>query len=512
VARTGAVSLVISGEDADNAQTYSTTNGDISSRASTAATVAWTPADWNTVGERGLDQQTENIAAIIQEIVDRAGWTSGDAIALTITGNGKRAAESFNGSQAGAPLLHIEYALPDDGIPRIDLDANDSSGAVTSDFAANFYVGTTPVAIADSDTLITDSDSLMLASATITITNPETGDALATVGELSGLITANLTANGTILNLTGPGTLAEYQVAIETVTFDNPLADPVASPRIVEVTVNDGTTEGLAATTMVNVVGPGFEFMVIADSPYNSGDFADLDNAFANMPAETQFVIHLGDIAGHDSFNPATYFPQVASTLQGSTVPLFIILGDNEYNDTPDPDAAFAEWSDTFVHFDQNWSHSLGVVYQDVRQENFSFVIDNTLFIGLNLVGSSVHDAHEWATRTADDLAWVEDMFGQFGATASNAVLFGYASPGHSGYSDFKAGFLNVAQDFQKPILYLQGDTHAWDLTTSYAEAPNITKVIVDQTNGSNAPLQVTVNNDPDDPFDSDHDFGGIFL
>jgi len=155
VARTGAVSLVISGEDADNAQTYSTTNGDISSRASTAATVAWTPADWNTVGERGLDQQTENIAAIIQEIVDRAGWTSGDAIALTITGNGKRAAESFNGSQAGAPLLHIEYALPDDGIPRIDLDANDSSGAVTSDFAANFYVGTTPVAIADSDTLIT---------------------------------------------------------------------------------------------------------------------------------------------------------------------------------------------------------------------------------------------------------------------------------------------------------------------------------------------------------------------
>ena len=103
-------------------------------------------------------------------------------------------------------------------------------------------------------------------------------------------------------------------------------------------------------------------------------------------------------------------------------------------------------------------------------------------------------------------------MFGQFGASASNAVLFGHASPKHSGYDVFEDGFITAAQDFDKPILYLQGDSHKWDLDTApWSEAPNITKVIIDRT-GPNPPLQVTVDNDPDDPFASDHDFGGLFL
>ena len=509
---TGAVSLMISGEDADNAQTYSSTNGDISSRASTNASVAWNPADWNTVGESGLDQQTENIAAVIQEIVDRAGWTSGDAIALTITGNGKRTAESFNGSQANAPLLHIEYALPADGIPRIDLDADDSSGVPDNDFEAVFSGGGAPVGIADSDTLITDSDSSMLASAQITITNASAGDVLA-FGAMPDGITATLAPDGFSLVLSGTATLADYQTAIEAVTFENPLADPATGVRTIEVTLNDGTTEGPAATGTVSVLGPGFEFMVIADSPYNSGDFADLENVLSNIPSETKFVVHLGDITGSSgSIDPDTYFAEVASTLQTSTHPMFIILGDNEYNDQSNPEAALAGWKDSFLHFDQNWSHSLGVEYQSVREENFSFVIDNTLFIGLNMVGSSVHDSDEWATRTADNLDWVEDRFAVHGTAASNAVLFGHASPTKSAYATFETGFLTVAQDFDKPILYLQGDSHTWALDTPWSEAPNITKVIVNKTNGSNDPLQVFVDNDPNDPFDSDHNFGGEFL
>ena len=69
----------------------------------------------------------------------------------------------------------------------------------------------------------------------------------------------------------------------------------------------------------------------------------------------------------------------------------------------------------------------------------------------------------------SDNLVWVEDMFAQHGASASNAVLFGHASPTRSGYEDFEAGFLTVAQDFDKPILYLQGDSHTWDLDTSFS-------------------------------------------
>ncbi len=473
---TGAVSLVIAGHDTDDAQTFSTATSDISSRASTDATVAWVPADWNTVGESGLDQQTPDISAIIQEIVDRAGWSESSSLALMISGTGERTAESYNGVKASAPLLHIEYALPGDGIPTVDLDVDDSTGATGNDCAGFFIVQGPPVAVADTDTVVSDSDSTTLQSATITITNPEAGDVLA-FGAMPGGITATLSADGFTVDLTGTATLADYQTAIETVTFENPLADPTSGARAIEVTVNDGTTQGPAATSDVTVVGPGFEFMVIGDSPYSSGEFTDLVDILSNIPAETQFVVHLGDVkSGSSSVDITTYFDDVATTLKTSTVPLFIVLGDNEYNDMSDPEASLTEWKSSFLYFDQNWSHSLGVVYQDVRQENFSFVVDDTLFIGLNMVGSSIHDADEWATRSADNLVWVEDMFGQFGATSSNAVLFGHATPKHSGYQDFEAGFLTIAQDFDKPILYLQGDTHTWDLVTPWSEAPTSPK------------------------------------
>ena len=59
---------------------------------------------WTTVGQAGPDEQTSNIAAVIQEIVNRPGWSSGNALAIIITGTGKRVAESFNGVSSAAAL------------------------------------------------------------------------------------------------------------------------------------------------------------------------------------------------------------------------------------------------------------------------------------------------------------------------------------------------------------------------------------------------------------------------
>jgi hypothetical protein len=61
------------------------------------------------VGEAGSDQQTSDISSIIQEIVDRPGWSGGNSLAIIITGVGRRTAESFNGDADAAPVLHVEY-------------------------------------------------------------------------------------------------------------------------------------------------------------------------------------------------------------------------------------------------------------------------------------------------------------------------------------------------------------------------------------------------------------------
>ena len=57
-----------------------------------------------------LKKKILDIASVVQEIVDGAGWSSGNSLAVIITGTGRRAAESYNGNRTGAPLLHVEYS------------------------------------------------------------------------------------------------------------------------------------------------------------------------------------------------------------------------------------------------------------------------------------------------------------------------------------------------------------------------------------------------------------------
>ncbi|MEW6405941.1 MAG: right-handed parallel beta-helix repeat-containing protein [Chloroflexota bacterium] len=102
--------LTISGEAAANAAAFSSTARNITSRVKTATRVVWAPPAWPTVGAQGTDQRTPNLAAIIQEIINQNGWTSGNSLVILITGNGKRVAEAYEGDGAGAALLHIEYS------------------------------------------------------------------------------------------------------------------------------------------------------------------------------------------------------------------------------------------------------------------------------------------------------------------------------------------------------------------------------------------------------------------
>ena len=108
---TGVVSITIRGEANDNPTTFTSTDGDISARPVTAASVAWSPAPWNTRGEVGPDQRTTDLSPIIQETVDRPGWASGNSLVFIFTGTGERTAEAFDAGEV-APSLHVEYTTP----------------------------------------------------------------------------------------------------------------------------------------------------------------------------------------------------------------------------------------------------------------------------------------------------------------------------------------------------------------------------------------------------------------
>ncbi|NQT68526.1 MAG: PQQ-binding-like beta-propeller repeat protein [Desulfobacteraceae bacterium] len=57
----------------------------------------------------GVSPQTPELKTIVQAIVNRLSWVSGNAMAFIITGSGHRTAKSYDGSSGEAPLLHVEY-------------------------------------------------------------------------------------------------------------------------------------------------------------------------------------------------------------------------------------------------------------------------------------------------------------------------------------------------------------------------------------------------------------------
>jgi uncharacterized protein YjiK len=142
-----ATSLTVQGQASDNALTFTSTRGNVSSRPRTSAAVAWSPQIWSTPGAAGFGERTPDLAGVIQEIVNRPGWATGHSLAVIVTGPGRRDATAFDRTPSVAPLLHVELSTtPPNSAPSVSagpdqtitLPANASlDGTVTDDGLPN---------------------------------------------------------------------------------------------------------------------------------------------------------------------------------------------------------------------------------------------------------------------------------------------------------------------------------------------------------------------------------------
>jgi hypothetical protein len=207
VDETGSTStaLQISGQAADNSSTFTSATGNISSRPKTGASVSWRPVAWSTVGAAGPDQRTPNLKSVIQEIVSRSGWASNNSLAVIISGTGRRTAEAFNGDQAGAPLLHVEF----------------STGTTTPNQA--------PIVDAGQNQSVTLSDSAAL-DGTVTDDGLPSGASLTTVWSKTS----------------GPGTVA----FADPNAVDTTVGFSVAGSYVLRLTASDGPLSSLDEVTI----------------------------------------------------------------------------------------------------------------------------------------------------------------------------------------------------------------------------------------------------------------------
>lgn len=142
-------------------------------------------------------------------------------------------------------------------LPTLDLDADDSSGALNGNTQTTFTENGAAGAIA-TDVTLTDIDSTTLESVTIILTTRPDGlaEGLTASGPLPGGITISDPyddADGQIV-LSGTASLADYEAAIALIQYRNTSENPTAGDRTITVVANDGENLGNIARSIITVV------------------------------------------------------------------------------------------------------------------------------------------------------------------------------------------------------------------------------------------------------------------
>ncbi|MCP4605829.1 MAG: hypothetical protein GY847_35805, partial [Proteobacteria bacterium] len=195
--------LFITAEAADNAGTFTSSNGDISSRATVSSTVTWADVEaWTTVGQL---YESPDLSGLVQDVVDRAGWAEGNAIAFIISGSGKRVAFSYGGSPSLAPLLHVEFYPGEvtNQAPEVNAGADEAiilpqdtvnlDGTVTDDGLPEASVMTTAWNVLSGPGAVTFGDETAVdTTATFVVSGNYTLELSADDGELSASDTVEI--------------------------------------------------------------------------------------------------------------------------------------------------------------------------------------------------------------------------------------------------------------------------------------------------------------------------------
>ena len=197
--------------------------------------------------------------------------------------------------------------------PALNLDAN-SSTIGGADYLTAFTDGGPAVAIVDTDVSVIDNDSPTLASATVTLTNPQALDRLTFNGPAPGsiIVAGSIPVTG-ILTLTGAASAADYQTALRQITFDNTGTNPSTETRIIDVVVNDGTAASNTAHAIVEVIQVN-----------NNAPTLDLDGDNSTLPGtsyRTTFTENGTPVAIADT-DTLIGDPDIGSTIASATITL----------------------------------------------------------------------------------------------------------------------------------------------------------------------------------------------
>ena len=237
-------------------------------------------------------------------------------------------------------------------------------------------------------------------------------------------------------------------------------------------------------------------FSATGDVPYTDSEvpvFQGQVNSH-NVYSPSDFFVHLGDIFSGSESCAEFRYSRVADIMHQLTVPAYVIPGDNETTDCANPGQGFQLWTQYFLGFENAFCGVPTTTRQASRPENFTFVKDGVLFVGINLVGGTNN-----TQIMLDDASWTTQQLQTSQSSVRAAVIFAQAGPGGN-HSTFFTPFVQAAASFAKPILYIHGDGHVWLQDRPFGAAQNVLRTQVDR-GGLAPPVQITVSMDAVNPF-----------
>jgi hypothetical protein len=223
-------------------------------------------------------------------------------------------------------------------------------------------------------------------------------------------------------------------------------------------------------------------FYTHGDAPYAPDQAVRLEAQMKSIPSDAEFIVFVGDLrkAGPDIICRRAEYDTVAQYFRNSPVPVFVLIGDNDANDCPNLSQGLQYWNDNFLNFESRyWKHNFVLRRQDGYPDNFAFTHKKTLFVGLNIIGGQTLNSNEWLRRLSAEATWTINMIRDYrnllnqtsgGKDVGKVVIFGHADPGsrHASFFQPMATFIRNELQNKVPILYVNGDKHAWTNTTSF--------------------------------------------
>lgn len=141
----------------------------------------------------------------------------------------------------------------------VNLDSNDSSG-VSPNYRTTFDISNpVAVAIVDTDLTITDIDSSMIASATVTLNQRPDGIHETLSATAAGTISTSdirfdVTSGVLTIQPAGGATLPEFEQVLRSLTYNNTAGSPTVDiDRIASIVINDGTENSDARFATVSL-------------------------------------------------------------------------------------------------------------------------------------------------------------------------------------------------------------------------------------------------------------------